>query len=496
MPDSSHRRSARTVGRGGDIRNVSNRLTVRRPDDATSRPLIHGGRDDSTNVSARSCHARSSRDDSRLSHARATRPTARRFATSGAPPTRPVRRFETPPCRRPGRETIRDPSARPRSLRRFEHPSQRRPDSTRDDSRRLAVVTRPPRRFEIPRHRRPRRLETIRDVCSEVHVHTCHRVRRTARMRISVVRCTRASDTMAAMTSKPELMQAATAAAIRYIDGERDSRVAPPRDVELPEDLDGDFLDVPWPADAVLQLLAEAGDIGATRTTGGRYFGFVTGGVEPIALAASTLAGAWDQNAGLPVMSPLAARLDEIAARWIVELLELPPESVAAFCAGATVANLTGIITGRDALLERVGWSTRERGLAGSPPITVVTGDEAHASALKALQLAGFGTRPDRARANRRMRAGSRRRMARHHRSDTGRAPSRQRQHRPQRPVRCHPPQPRPRSNVGARRRRVRTLGTGSRRDRRAHHQPASKPPTRGRPTPTSGSTRRMTAGS
>jgi glutamate/tyrosine decarboxylase-like PLP-dependent enzyme len=91
-------------------------------------------------------------------------------------------------------------------------------------------------------------------------------------------------------------------------------------------------------------------------------------------------------------MSPLAAKLDAVAARWIVELLELPPESVAAFCAGATVANLTGIITGRDALLERVGWSTRERGLAGSPPITVVTGDEIHASASKVLQLAGFGT--------------------------------------------------------------------------------------------------------
>lgn len=197
---------------------------------------------------------------------------------------------------------------------------------------------------------------------------------------------------MAVMTSKPELMQAATAAAVRYVDGERDSRVAPSRDAELPKELDGDFLADPWPAEAVLQLLADAGDIGATRTTGGRYFGFVTGGIEPIALAASTLAGAWDQNAGLPVMSPLAAKLDEIAARWIVDLLELPSESVASFCAGATVANLTGIITGRDALLDRAGWDVRERGLAGSPPITVVTGDEAHASALKALQLAGFGS--------------------------------------------------------------------------------------------------------
>ena len=67
---------------------------------------------------------------------------------------------------------------------------------------------------------------------------------------------------MAAMTSKPELMQAATAAAIRYVDGERDSRVAPARDAELPADLDSDFLSAPWPADDVLQLLSEAGGAG------------------------------------------------------------------------------------------------------------------------------------------------------------------------------------------------------------------------------------------
>src|SRR5262245_60265706 len=110
------------------------------------------------------------------------------------------------------------------------------------------------------------------------------------------------------MPTKPDLMQAATAAALRYIDSERDSRVAPPAGADLPAELALDFLDAPWPAEDVLRLLANAGDVGATRSTGGRYFGFVTGGVEPIGLAASTLAGAWDQNVALPVMSPLAAR--------------------------------------------------------------------------------------------------------------------------------------------------------------------------------------------
>src|SRR5215207_2485237 len=193
------------------------------------------------------------------------------------------------------------------------------------------------------------------------------------------------------MTDKLDLIRAATDSAIRYIDGERDSRAVPSADAVLPSELDGDYLAHPAQAATVMQLLAEAGDVGATRSTGGRYFGFVTGGVEPVGLAASTLASAWDQNAALPVMSPIAARLDEIAARWVVELLELPEESVATFCSGATVANLTGVITGRDELLRREGYDVRTRGLAGSPPIEVIVGEEIHASAVKALWLAGFG---------------------------------------------------------------------------------------------------------
>ena len=42
-------------------------------------------------------------------------------------------------------------------------------------------------------------------------------------------------------------------------------------------------------------------------------------------------------------------------------------------------------------MLERCGWSVHEKGLVGSPPITVVTSDEAHVSVVKALRVAGIG---------------------------------------------------------------------------------------------------------
>ena len=59
-------------------------------------------------------------------------------------------------------------------------------------------------------------------------------------------------------------------------------------------------------------------------SAGGRYFGFVTGGSLPIAVAAGWLATAWDQNAALPVMSPVAARLHEVVTGWLTDLLGLP----------------------------------------------------------------------------------------------------------------------------------------------------------------------------
>src|SRR5712671_2856331 len=78
---------------------------------------------------------------------------------------------------------------------------------------------------------------------------------------------------------------------------------------------------------SVVAMLDEFGSPGTVATTGGRYFGYVIGGVLPAALGASWLAGAWDQNAGLRVMSPIAAELEDVVLRWICELLGLPENS-------------------------------------------------------------------------------------------------------------------------------------------------------------------------
>ena len=126
--------------------------------------------------------------------------------------------------------------------------------------------------------------------------------------------------------SKSELLLDAAARAARYVAEERDRPVFPATGAvdRLGSLQFNATLDRPLDAADVIEMLDEIGGAATVASTGGRYFGFVTGGVEPVGLAASVLAGAWDQNAALPAMSPVAAHLDALAAEWIVDLLGLP----------------------------------------------------------------------------------------------------------------------------------------------------------------------------
>ncbi len=141
----------------------------------------------------------------------------------------------------------------------------------------------------------------------------------------------------------------------------------------------------------VLAFLDDIGSPATVATAGPRYFGFVIGGTLPAALAANWLAGAWDQNGAMQVMSPVAARLEEIVLQWTIDLLDLPAGSGAGFVTGTTMANFTSLAAAPAALLSRARWNVEEDGLFGAPPIDVVVGDEVHVSLLKALSLLGLG---------------------------------------------------------------------------------------------------------
>lgn len=189
-----------------------------------------------------------------------------------------------------------------------------------------------------------------------------------------------------------ELLTETTERAARYAAGIRERRVTPSPDaIARLEALGGALPTGPCYPAAVLALLDDVGSPATVATTGGRYFGFVIGGTVPAALAANWLAGVWDQNAAFSVMSPVAAKLEEIALAWILDLLHLPADCGAGFVTGTTMASFTALAAARTALLKRAAWDVEEQGLFGAPPINVVVGAEAHASLLKALALLGLG---------------------------------------------------------------------------------------------------------
>ncbi|HEY6516602.1 MAG TPA: aminotransferase class V-fold PLP-dependent enzyme [Steroidobacteraceae bacterium] len=181
---------------------------------------------------------------------------------------------------------------------------------------------------------------------------------------------------------------------MRYLATIGSRRVAPSStDVASLSELGGALADDGRDPEAVLDLLDRAGSPGTMALMGRRFFGGVIGGSLPVTVAAHWLADAWDQNACLFELSPVAAYLEEVVLAWLIDLFGLPPQAAGALVVGTQTAHVTALAAARHALLIGAGWDVEQDGLFGAPPITVVVGEEAHATLFKALALLGLGRR-------------------------------------------------------------------------------------------------------
>jgi glutamate/tyrosine decarboxylase-like PLP-dependent enzyme len=189
-----------------------------------------------------------------------------------------------------------------------------------------------------------------------------------------------------------KLLSLAAARSSAYLESLDRRGVAPtPAALARLAELDRPLPADPIPPETVLAWLDELGSPATLASAGGRCFGVAGGGSLPAALAANWLAGAWDQPADMVAASPIGARLEEVAGRWLLDLLALPSTAGVGFVTGATMANFAGLAAARHALLHRLGWDVEARGLFGAPELSVIVGDEVHASVLKALSLLGLG---------------------------------------------------------------------------------------------------------
>lgn len=160
---------------------------------------------------------------------------------------------------------------------------------------------------------------------------------------------------------------------------------------EIKVDLGSVLPDGPTDPSLVVERLAETGEAGLMSMGSGRFFGWVVGGTLPAALGADWLVSAWDQNSASRIATPTTAVVEEIASKWLLEILGLPSTADVGFPTGGMMANFTGLISARQKVLTDVGWDLDHKGLIGAPAVRVFVGEERHDTIDRALRYLGLG---------------------------------------------------------------------------------------------------------
>ena len=170
------------------------------------------------------------------------------------------------------------------------------------------------------------------------------------------------------------------------------ARVAPVAGrAEVRRTFDSELPGAPAPLAQVVDELVAAGTPGLMASAGPRYFGFVVGGSLDAALVADILTTGWDQNAFNEAVSPAAIAVEDVAGRWLKELLSLPASASVGFVTGAQGANTVGLAAARWWVLHQAGWDVGRDGLFGAPRVRVLVGAERHATIDRAIRFLGLG---------------------------------------------------------------------------------------------------------
>jgi glutamate/tyrosine decarboxylase-like PLP-dependent enzyme len=195
------------------------------------------------------------------------------------------------------------------------------------------------------------------------------------------------------MDFRPTL-QIAFDEALRYLENLERTPVAPAADLAtLRSRLAKPLAEAGLQPEQVIADLVRDSDGGHLRCAGGRFFAWVIGGALPSALAADWLTSAWDENCTLFASGPATAVMEEVAGAWLKDILGLPAGASFGFVTGCQMAHTTCLAAARHAVLAAHKWDVEERGLAGSPPIRVLSSDQRHGTIERSLRLLGLGRR-------------------------------------------------------------------------------------------------------
>jgi len=188
-------------------------------------------------------------------------------------------------------------------------------------------------------------------------------------------------------------LDAAVAAARRHLAALPELLVRPGRTgPEVGSLLPAALPDEPGDPASTIDALEATVESGLLATASPRFFGWVVGGTLPVALAADWLVSTWDSVGGVSAAGPALARLEDQAGGWMLDLLGLPPAASFGFTTGCQAAHVAALAAARHELLRRRGIDAERAGLAGSPRLRVLAGDDRHVTVDLALRYLGIGT--------------------------------------------------------------------------------------------------------
>ena len=141
-------------------------------------------------------------------------------------------------------------------------------------------------------------------------------------------------------------------------------------------------------AEAAIDLFVKEYGEGLATNSGGRFYGYVIGGVTPAALAGDWLTSLYDQNA-FGEVDCMDRQIEDEAIEGLKELLGLRSDFTGSFTSGATMATTNALACARE-------WAAAKQGKSANDGIyglerPVVLSAFAHASIYKGLSILGLG---------------------------------------------------------------------------------------------------------
>jgi len=125
-------------------------------------------------------------------------------------------------------------------------------------------------------------------------------------------------------------------------------------------------------------------------SSGPRYWGFVTGGTTPAAIAGDWLATVYDQNTqSAKGNGDVSAIIELETIKLLCSLLNLPDNFFGGFVTGATLSNFTSLAVARQWIGKQSGKDFARSGVSGEIKILSAT---PHSSAVKSLSMLGLGS--------------------------------------------------------------------------------------------------------